>query len=157
MRMERILSPEEERELRASPEWMVVCGLIAFCVAGVLAMVATWFLVAEYPIPDDDAVYLGLLGFLFVMIFDVLIIVLLLFGFAGLDRRGERTAAVKLFVKIFLLGLLAALVVGFLLWLLRRLVDVSPWVPNLLVSLPALWVVASGLARWRKRRARKAS
>jgi hypothetical protein len=39
----------------------------AVSVAGVLAMVATWLLVAYYPIPDDETVYLGLLGFFFVM------------------------------------------------------------------------------------------
>jgi hypothetical protein len=83
--------------------------VIAAFVAGVLAMVATWFLVADFPIPGDDAIHLGLLGFFFVVFFDLLLIS----GFATSKfRQGQGMSAIKGSINLFLLGLFAASAVG---------------------------------------------
>ena len=122
--------------------------LTAVSVAGVLAMVATWLLVAYYPIPDDEAVYLGLLGFCFVVFLDVFLI----YHLVGSEvRQGQGIAAVKTSVSLILLGLLVASVVGSLPWLLSRLIATLPWVQEIpWSSLLVLWLVAYDL--WRRRK-----
>lgn len=123
IRIEEGSSTQGDGALHHSPEWLVF-GLIAIAVAGFLAMVATWFLVDYYPIPDDDAVYLSLLGFLFVLFFDFVLI----FRFVGSKlRQGQLWAAIKWSVGLVLLGLLAASVVGSLPLLWRRLTTALPW------------------------------
>jgi hypothetical protein len=146
-------SPQEGQRLRDSPDWLGF-GLIAVFVAGVLAMVATWFLVARYPIPDDEAIHLGVLGFLFIILLDLFLIYHLV---GPKIRQGRRMLAIKWFVSLVLLGLLVASVVGSLPWLVRRLIDAVPWLPNIFWGLLLLWSVANTIALWRKRRARKAS
>ncbi|MEA2559651.1 MAG: hypothetical protein QOH06_1155 [Acidobacteriota bacterium] len=117
--------------------------LVAVSVSGVLAMVATWLLVAYYPIPDDEAVYLGLLGFFFVVSLDVFLI----YHRVGSEvRQGQGIAAVKTSVSLILLGLLVASVVGSLPWLLSRLLAALPWVQEIPLSkLLILWLVAYDL------------
>lgn len=138
---------QEEPNPRNSPDWLSF-GLIAAAAAAFLAMVATWFLVAYSPIPDDNAVYLGLLGFLFVVIFDLILIA----GLAVSEvRQGEGMAAIKLSVSLFLLGLLVASVVGSLPLLWQRVMTAVPglrdvpWGTFLL-----LWIAAFSL--WRRRK-----
>lgn len=138
---------EEERGPTGSSDGL---GLFlgAVSVAGVLAMVATWLFVAYYPIPDDEAIYLGVLGFFFV----VLLGFFLIYHLAGPEvRKGQRIAAVKTSVSLILLGLLVAAVVGSLPWLLSRLIAAIPWVREIPWStLLVLWLVAHDL--WRRRK-----
>lgn len=147
IQIEENTSPQEEGELRHSPEWLGF-GLIAIFVAGVLAMVATWFLVAYYPIPNDDAIHLGLLVPLFVVFFDFLLI----YRLAGSKtRQGQRMAAIKWSVSLLLLGLLAASVLGSLPLLWRRFMTAIPGLREVpWVTIFMLWVAADNL--WRRRR-----
>jgi hypothetical protein len=140
-------NPEEERGLKGSFDGLGLF-LVAVSVAGVLAMVATWLLVAYYPIPDDEAIYLGLLGFFFVVVLDFFLIYYLV----GPEvRKGQRISAVKTSVSLILLGLLVASVVGSLPWLLSRLIAAIPWVREIPWStLLILWLVAHDV--WRRRR-----
>ncbi len=106
--------------------------------SGLLSMVATWFFVNHYPVPDDDAIHYGLLGFFFVAVF-----VLCLAGWVLAEsklRKGQRIPAIKRIVSLILVGLLVASVVGSLPWLWSRLIAVLPWMRDipwflLLVSL----------------------
>lgn len=122
--------------------------LTAVSVAGVLAMVATWLLVAYYPIPDDEAIYLGSLGFFFVVFLDVFLV----YHLVGSEvRQGQSIAAVKTSVGLILLGLLVASLVGSLPWLLSRLIAALPWVQEIPWSvLLVLWLIAQDL--WRRRK-----
>jgi hypothetical protein len=122
--------------------------LIAVSMAGVLAMVATWLLVAYYPLPDDEAIYLGLLGFFFIVFLDVFLI----YHLVGSEvRQGQSIAAVKMSVSLILLGLLVASLAGSLPWLLSRLIAALPWVQEIPWSiLLVLWLVAHDL--WRRRK-----
>lgn len=153
IRVEKGSSLPEEEKLRHSPEWLDF-GLIAIFVSGVLAMVSTWFLVAYYPAPTDDAIHLGLLGFFFVVFFDFFLI----YRRAGAEiRKGQSLAAAKWSVGLILLGLLVASLVGFLPWLFRRLITYYPWIPVLLRVLFWLMIVAElvGVWGWKVRRARR--
>ncbi|MGH7484149.1 MAG: hypothetical protein ACREMY_00920, partial [bacterium] len=119
--------------------------MIAVSVAGGLAMVTTWFLVAYCSIPDNDAIYLGLLGFFFVALLDLLLISGL---FISNFRQGQGMAAIKWSVGLFLLGLLAASVVGSLPLLWQWLVAVVPGLQDvaweivfmLLIPANSLWI-----------------
>ena len=140
-------SSNPEQRLQGNSDGLGL-ALAAVSVSGVLAMVATWLLVAYYPIPDDEAVYLGLLGFFFVVFLDVF----LLYYLVGSEvRRGQGIAAVKTSVRLILLGLLVASVVGSLPWLLSRLIAALPWAQEIpWSSLLVLWLVAHDL--WRRRK-----
>lgn len=143
-------SPRQEPSLLHSTDRSPLILLAAFPAVGVLAMIATWFLVADYPIPDDDAIYLGLLGFLFIVFLDLFFIVFVCYLLAmGNFRQGERWWAVKWSIGLFLSGLLVASVVGSLPWLLRRLVVALPWltdVPWWLTAVP--WWLFFWLFPW---------
>ncbi|SRR6266545_863250 len=122
---------QEEQNPRDSPNWLGIL-LIAPLVAGVLAMIATWFLVPYLPIPDDDYIDLGLFLFLFIVLFDLIMI-----GFAAR-------------IRWFLLGLLAAPVVGSLPLLWRYLTASMPWVQDTPVII-ILWLAVGNL--WISQRA----
>lgn len=128
-------------------------GLIVVCVAGVLAMIVTWVLVARYPIPNDDATHLGLLGFFFVMFLDAFFIYRLILPEF---RKGDRIEAAKWLVGMIALGLLVAAVVGSLLWLTRWIPD-EPWTNWILWLLLALVFIPDIVRLWKKRRSRRAS
>ncbi len=113
----------------------------AVFVSGFLSMVATWFLVKHYPVPDDDAIYFGLLGFLFVAVF--------VFCLAG-GELAEPKPAIKRIVSLILVGLLVASVVGSLPWLWSRLIAVLPWMQDIPWNLlPMFWLV---YYPWRQRK-----
>ena len=154
MRIEGSSSPLQERELRGSPDGLGF-GLIAISVAGLLAMVATWFLVADYPVPDDDAIHLGLLGFFFVVFFDFFLI----YRLAGSRiQKGQWIAAAKWSIGLILLGLFVASIVGSLPWLFSRLITHYPWIPWLLRVF--FWlgiIVAEFIWVWKARRARNST
>jgi len=115
--------------------------VIVISVAGVLAMVTTWFLDAYFPVPDDEAVYFGLLGFLFVLFIMLPLAALKFLG--GLGR-----ASVKSSLSFLLVGLFTALVVGSLPLLWRRLVAAIPWVQDIPFTVPMmLWITANELLR----------
>jgi len=141
-----------ERELSHSPAWLGF-GLVAIGVSGVLAMVATWFLVDLYPIPDDDAIHLGVLIFCFVVFFDVLLI----YRIARSEiRQGQRMGAVKWAAGLILLGLPVAAAAGSLPWLLDRLYAALPWMSGIHWGLLLAWLAIANVF-WQRRRARKAS
>src|SRR5262245_57427815 len=99
-RIEGSSNSEDERRLHTSSDGLGFF-VIAIGVAGVLAMVAVWFLVAYYPIPDDEALYLGLLAFLFVL-FVTFPLAILRF------LQGRGLASIKASLNIAVLGLIAA-------------------------------------------------
>lgn len=120
---------------------LVVIWIVA---AGVLAMLATWFLVADFPIPDDEVIHLGLILALFIL-FLVLPVAVSKF------LHGRGTAAVKSSIGWLLVGLFAALAVGSLPWLQRRLIAAIPWVQDI----PWIVLLVSCLTAsllWRSRR-----
>jgi hypothetical protein len=133
-------SAQVERSPRSSPDGLG-CAVIVISVAGVLAMVTTWFLDAYFPIPDDEAVYFGLLGFLFVLFITL--------PFAALKFLGGRgIASVKSSLSLLLLGLFTALVVGSLPLLWRRLTAAIPWAQDIPFTVPLmLWLTANELLR----------
>jgi hypothetical protein len=148
---------EEERRLHDSHDRPDLL-LIGILVAGVLAMVATWFVVAYFPIPDDDAIHLGLLGFFFVLVIDVFLVYE---DLRDAKLQGQRVPAIRRSVKLLLLGLLVAAIVGSLPWLWFRLwswlTAAMPWLPDILEELLILAFLLNLIAIWRRRRARKAS
>jgi hypothetical protein len=111
-----------------------------------LSMIVTWFLYDRYPLPDDSAISLGLLGFVFVVLFDLF---LLFYLIGGKLREGQFAAAAKVGLLLLGLGLLIAPLVGVLPWSLCWLYDSSPWVPFLLRALFAVLVIAMLVWVWR--------
>lgn len=111
-----------------------------------LSMVVTGFLAGHYPLPDDNAITLGLLGAVFVVFFDLFLLVYLI---GGKLRERQLAAAVKGGLLILGLGLLIAPVVGVLPWSLRWLVKSNPWIPFLLAALLPVWMIMD-LIRLRK-------
>lgn len=132
-------SSNPEQRLRSTSHELGLF-LTAVSVAGVLAMAATWLLVAYSPIPDDEAIDLGLLLFFFVVFLDAFLI----YHLVGSEiRKGQSIAAVKTSVSLILLGLLVASLVGSLPWLLSRLIAALPWMQEIpWTVLLVLWFVA---------------
>ncbi len=122
--------------------------VVAVGVAGLLAMVATWLLASYWPVPDDEAISVGLIGFFFVVFLDIFLI----YHWAvPAVRRGAGVEAVKMSVSLGLLGLLVASVVGALPWLLSRLLAALPWMQEIPgVSLLLFGLVAQDL--WKRRK-----
>ena len=142
VRTEGKSSAPEALDTRTSPDGLSF-AVIVVSVAGVLAMVATWFLDAYFPIPNDEAIYLGLLGFLFVLF------VISPFAVSKF-LQGHGIAAVKSSLSLLLLGLFAALAVGSLPLLWRRLIAAIPWVQDIpWTVLLVLYFTANEL--WRRR------
>ena len=136
------------------PDGCISFALLSVCVSGVLAMIATWFLVARFPIPDDDAIYGGLLGFLFVVFLDAFLIYgLILPEF----RKGRRMEATRWLVGLILAGLLAATVVGAFPWFTSRFIPDGPWLDWILWSLLVLSFAPDILRIWKRWRSRRAS
>jgi len=133
----------------------ILFGTTVFFLALTLAMIVTWFLVARYPIPEDDAIYTGLVFFFLIVFFSLPLI----FRMVGPERRtGQRMLAVKWSFKLFGLSLLAASLVGVLPWLFKWLFNYSPWVFRIVQALFVLSLVAQCvLWAWRHRRARKST
>lgn len=143
MRIEDKSSAQEERSPHSFPGGLDF-AVIVISVAGVLAMVATWFLAAYFAIPDDNTVYLGLLGFLFVLFVTFPLAV-------SQFLQGQGLAAFKASLSFLLLGLIAAVAVGSLPLLWRQLIAAMPWVREIPWSLfLVLWLVAHDL--WGRRK-----
>lgn len=139
-----------EQRLQDSPAALVLL-LAAVGAAGLLAMFATWLLVAGYPIPDDEAIYLGSLGFFFVVFLDAFLVSYVV---GSEVRQGQRIAAVKKSVGLILLGLFVASVVGSLPWFLGQLNAALPWVREIPWGiLLASWLLTQDLRRRRKQTA----
>lgn len=128
----------------------------AFLLAIILAVIVTWFVVARFPIPSDAAIELGLLGFFFVVFFDLVFMVRLV---VPRFQEGQRAAAAKSAMTFILLGLLVASLVGVLPWSVRWLFELSPWVPRLFNALLILLITAvyirAALRFWRVRKAKQ--
>jgi hypothetical protein len=155
IRIEETLA-EEKRKTLDAPEWLGFVLVVTVVAAGVLAMVVPVLLVDHSPAPVDDAIPIGLAGFLFVVILDFFLVCYLA---SSKIRQGQYIAALKWSVSLILLGLLAASAVGSLVWLGIRLIAAIPWVPDIPWGLLLmLWVGADILWRlWRRRHTRKAS
>lgn len=146
IRTEDMPGAQVKRNPGYSFDWLAVSVTATF-VAGILAMVVTWLLVAYFPFPDDNAIYISLLGFFFVMFFDLLIV-----SGAAVSklRQGQRLAPVKESIVWILLGLLAASVVGSLPLLWKWLTIAMPGARDLpWGTLFMLWVAANNL--WMRR------
>jgi peptidoglycan/LPS O-acetylase OafA/YrhL len=89
----------------------------------VLSVIVAWFLAHHYSLSDDNAIALGLLGTVFVVLFDLFLLVFLV---GGKLREGQIAAAVKDGLLLVGLGLLIVPVVGALPWSLRWVVNSSP-------------------------------
>jgi hypothetical protein len=144
-------SPPEKARASVSPE-PLVWGVVAFLVAITLSMVVTWNLLARFPILDDDAIALGLVGFFVVLFFDLVAIYFLI---GPKVRKGERREAAGLAAGIFGLGLLVALAVGVLPWSIQWIVQRNPWVSTVFPY--AIWIllIAQIVWNWKLRRARR--
>lgn len=124
----------------------------AILASGLLALVATWFLVNYSPIPDDDAINYGLIGF-----FVVSLVYFFVFqAIADLKRMDPRILVIKKSVRLLLLGLLVASVVGSIPWLWSRLVVAMPWLPNVFWLFVLLSYLPGLIALWKRWRARQA-
>ena len=139
---------------KADPNDPLTFILIAFSLAGFLSMMATAFLSARYPIPDDDAITIGLVGFFLVVFFDLALI----YRFVRPEfREGQRIAATKMLATFIVLGLLVAPLVGVLPWLFRWLINYSPWVSRTCRALFVLGLLSQWVWLWRRWRVRKST
>jgi hypothetical protein len=135
---------QEERNLRGSSGGLGFAVTVVV-VAGVLAPVATLLVDAYLPIPVNNAIYLGLLVFLFVLF------VIFPFAVSGLVQ-GQGIAAIKSSLWLLLLGLFVASDVGSLSFLWYRLRAVIPWIQDIPWGLLlVLWLTADDLRRTRSR------
>jgi uncharacterized membrane protein len=134
-----------------SPEPLVI-GVVSFLVAMTLSMVVTWILISRYPVPDDEAVSLGLLGFFFVLFLDLFFLCLRI---GPKIRKGEGLQAAGLSLGFLGVGLLVASVVGVLPWCLRWLVNTSPWILKLSRYAFVLFLIVQLVWFWKLRRARR--
>jgi len=124
IRIEGRTDSQEERTPLSSPD-VLGFGLIGIFVAGVLAMVATWFIDTYLPIPGGDAGTLGLLGFLFVLFITIP------FAVSKLAQGNGIKSSLTIFLLGLITGLITAVAVGSLLLLWRRLVAAIPWVQEI--------------------------
>jgi hypothetical protein len=136
---------QDERRLFQSPEWQELV-LVAVFVAGMLAMMASWFLGTRRLFAIADSNYL----FFFLFVFDLFLIGRLI----NLKfRKGQQTAAGEWVASLSLLGLLVGEVVGLLPFLWHRLVGTMPWISHVPWDLVlALWFLADGFRRYGHRR-----
>ena len=129
----------------------VVLSLAAIGLAGILSMYATWFAISRYPIPDSDAINLGLAGFFLVVFLDIFFVC----GFIINDlRNGKRRSLREWAVNaaIFVGGLLAAAVLGLFLWCFW-LFQAKHWAFYVFQTLFCVWLAALSWRRlWRRRR-----
>jgi len=117
-----------------------------------LSMIATWFLVDRYPFPNDDAIYVGLLCFLFVGFLDLALVVYVV---AGKLATGQFLAAAKSGLKAGGLGFLIASLAGVLPWCFKWLLSYFPWISrNVLL---VLLLLVQLISAWRLRRAKKST
>lgn len=123
----------------------LVIALAIIPILSVLSMAVTVLLATQYFI-DDVAISLGLLGAVFVVLLDLCLLVYLV---GARLRKGQFAVAIKGGLLLIGLGLLIAPLVGVLPWSMRWLWSSSPWVPFLLRTLFAVWVIVS-LIRIRK-------
>jgi hypothetical protein len=101
----------------------------------------------RYSPTDDDAIFFGLLGSVFLVLFDLFF---LLFLIGARLRAGQRVVATKRELSVLGLGLLIAPLVGVFPWSFRWLYNSSPWVPFLLlVFFPAAALIVALILAWR--------
>lgn len=139
--IQTLSTPQEEPKPRNG----ALYSLIAIFVSVWLSIGGTWLLVYYFPIPDDDAIYVGLIIGLLVVSF----VLFLTFWQAGpLVRQGKSGEALLTSAILIPIGLLAASVLGSLPWLWSQLVEVQPWVAELWFLWPTLYLLwMSWLAR----------
>lgn len=130
-------------------EFRVLYWVVAIIFAVMLSMYATWVAVSRYPIPDSNAINLGLFLFFLIGLIDLLIIGnLIVFNFPEGVSIGKLTG-------IFVGGLLIAAAVGLLTWGIGWFIADRPWVPKafyiamILLSLIQTW--------WLRRKSRAPS
>jgi hypothetical protein len=150
-------SPDRERLPVRKDGFGFIVG--ALCASGLLSLVATWFVVKYSPIPDDNDIYIGLIGFFFVVFLDLCFIFQWIADLK--PRRGERVPVIMRSMRLLLLGLLLASVLGSIPWLFSRLwshlVAAMPWLPDALWVFVLISYLPNLIALWKKWRARQAS
>lgn len=132
-----VLRDTMDTRAQGSDNRPLIVLLAAFPIS-LLSMAVTVLLATQYFI-DDVAISLGLLGAVFVVLFDLFLLVYLVWGKL---RERQLAAAVKGGLLLLGLGLLIAPVVAVLPWSMRWLWNSSPWVPFLLRALFAVGVIA---------------
>jgi hypothetical protein len=117
--------PGQHRLIRPSKaELRVLYWVVAIIFAVMLSMYATWVAISRYPIPDSDAINLGLFLFFLIGLIDLVIIGnLILFDLPEGKHIGKLAG-------IFVSGLLIAAAVGLLTWGIGWFIAGRPWVPK---------------------------
>ena len=130
-----------------------VLALCAVVLAGFLALVLTFGIINYdfFPFPSDDAISLGLLGFTFIVLLDLIAICWC--WWTGFRNHSLGEALVKT-VLLVPAGLLVASVVGVLPWSFHWLLTHYPWIETLLKvcywGFLVFWIVQGRRARRRK-------
>ena len=117
--------PGQHRLSRPSKaEFRVLYWVVAIIFAVMVSMYATWVAISRYPIPDSDAINLGLFLFFLIGLIDLLIIGnLIVFDSPEGIHIGKLSG-------IFVGGLLIAAAVGLLTWGIGWFIADRPWVPK---------------------------
>jgi hypothetical protein len=122
-------------------------ALLALIPSLPLSLMAASSLDYRYSPTDDDAIFFGLLGSVFLVLFDLFF---LLFLIGSRLRAGQRVVATKRELSILGLGLLIAPLVGVFPWSFRWLYNSSSWAPFLLlVFFPAAALIVALILVWR--------
>jgi len=127
-------------------------SLIAVILAGVLPLIVTWLLVTHDVIPDNEVLIVGLIGFIFVLVLDLLLIYLLIVRDA---REGQHKEAVKLSAIFLGVGLLVAPVAGSFLGLLYWASNKPGGLPIIMICLLTYNALIAAWMRHRRRVSRE--
>jgi hypothetical protein len=139
------LSRPSKSELR------VLYWVISVIFAVMLSMYATWVAISRYPIPDSDAINLGLFLFFLIGLLDLLLIGdLVVLG----SSEGKAIKIDELSI-VFVGGLLGAVVVGLCTWGIGWLVTEKPWVTRAFwIAVAILWAMPALQSWWLRRKSR---
>ena len=139
------LSHPSKTELR------VLYWVVSVVFAVMLSMYATWVAISRYPIPDSDAINLGLFLFFLIGLLDLLLIGdLVVLG----SREGKAIKIDELSI-IFVGGLLCAVGVGLFTWGIGWFIADKPWVPRAFYI--AVLILPILQAWWLRRKSRAPS
>lgn len=154
MKRRRLIEPDQALKKTGASD-LLAWGICAGVAAIASAMVVTWQLVTRYPVLDEESYAVGLLVFLFVVLFDLFVLPPLALNKA---REANTWTAVLWSLKFFLGGLLVAtgIVVSGALFL--RLLSEYPQIRTFLDSEVVLFLllIANGIQFLRRWKAEKA-
>jgi hypothetical protein len=128
-------------------ELRVLYWMVSLMFAVALSMYATWFAISRYPVPDSNALNLGLFLFFLIGLVTLLII-------GDLKLFGKHIGIVEA-VGIFVGGFLIAAVVGSVTWGIGWFIADRPWVPRYFYV--AFAILSALHAWWLRRKSRTPS